>query len=275
MRGCAVRSLRPRSRLSHGSGGGLMVSMGIYASASLLSCHPIWGAAWDFSNFRCGYMGVCLVRLPGVYRADSDTTFLIEVLRLGGYAAGRRVLDVGTGTGALALAAARAGAASVTAVDVSLRSVAAAWLNSRLHRVACTVRWGDLCTPVADQQFDLILANPPYVPAASEVLSRHRISRCWDGGLDGRIILDRVCAEGPDLLAPEGMMLVVHSAVCDEDITLKRFADTGLQAEVVARCWVPFGPVMRARAAMLEARGLVEPGQREEELVIIGARRGR
>lgn len=83
-------------------------------------------------------MGVCLVRLPGVYRADSDTTFLIEVLRLGGYAAGRRVLDVGTGTGALALAAARAGAASVTAVDVSLRLVAAAWLNSRLRRVACT-----------------------------------------------------------------------------------------------------------------------------------------
>jgi release factor glutamine methyltransferase len=220
-------------------------------------------------------MGVCLIRPPGVYRVGSDTTFLIEVLHLGDYAVGRRVLDVGTGTGALALAAARAGAASVTAVDVSLRSVAAAWLNSRLHRVTCAVRWGDLCGPVADQQFDLILANPPYVPAATEGLSRHRINRCWDGGIDGRVIVDRLCTEGPDLLAPDGMMLVVHSAVCDEDITLKRFADTGLQAEVVARCTVPFGPVMRARAAMLEARGLVEPGQRQEELVIVGARRGR
>jgi release factor glutamine methyltransferase len=217
---------------------------------------------------------VFLVRPPGVYRVDSDTRLLIDVVRKGGYAAGRRVLDVGTGTGALAVAAARAGAVSVTAVDVSLRSVAAAWLNSRLHRVACTLCWGDLCAPVADRQFDLILANPPYVPAATDVLSRHRISRCWDGGLDGRVILDRVCAEGSDLLAPDGMMLVVHSAVCDEDITLKRFADTGLQAEVVARYWVPFGPVMRARAAMLEARGLVGPGQREEELVVIGARRG-
>lgn len=185
------------------------------------------------------------------------------------------MLDVGTGTGALALAAARAGAVSVTAVDVSLRSVAAAWLNSRLHRVACTVHWGDLCALVAGQQFDLILANPPYVPAATDVLSRHRISRCWDGGLDGRVLLDRLCVEGSDLLAVDGMMLVIHSAVCDEEITLKRFADTGLQADVVARCWVPFGPVMRARVAMLEARGLVEPGQREEELVIIGARRGR
>jgi hypothetical protein len=32
---------------------------------------------------------------------------------------------------------------------------------------------------------------------------------------------------------------------------------------------------MRARAAMLEARGLIEPGDMVEELVVIGARRAR
>ena len=69
---------------------------------------------------------VCLVRPPGVYRIGSETSLLIEVMQEGGYAAGRRVLDLGTGTGAVALAAARCGAASVTAVDLSLRSVAAA-----------------------------------------------------------------------------------------------------------------------------------------------------
>ena len=70
------------------------------------------------------HKSVFLVRPPGVYHADSDTSLLIDVLRAGGYAVGRRVLDVGTGTGALALAAARCGAASVTAVHLSLRSVA-------------------------------------------------------------------------------------------------------------------------------------------------------
>lgn len=214
-----------------------------------------------------------LLRPPGVYRADSDTSLLIDVLRKGGYAAGRRVLDIGTGTGILALAAARSGAASVTAVDLSLRSVAATWLNSRLHGAPCTVHRGDLFGPVAGQQFDLIMANPPYVPAATNILPRHRITRCWDGGLNGRAVLDRICTEGPTLLAPEGMMLLVHSAVCDEDATLSRLADTGLSVTVLARCTVPFGPVMRLRAAMLETRGLVEPGQREEELVVIGARR--
>lgn len=214
-----------------------------------------------------------LVRPPGVYRVGSDTSLLIDVLREGGHAAGRRVLDLGTGTGALALAAARCGAASITAVDLSLRSVAATWLNSRLRRVSCKVHRGDLCEPVAGQCFDLILANPPYVPAAAKALPRHRISRCWDAGLDGRVLLDRICAEGPALLSPEGLMLLVHSTICDEDITRKRLADAGLQAEVLTRRTVPFGPVMRARAAMLQARGLIEPGQRAEQLVVIGAHR--
>jgi release factor glutamine methyltransferase len=216
---------------------------------------------------------VLLLRPPGVYRADSDTSLLIHVLREGGYASGRRVLDIGTGTGALALAAARAGAASVTAVDLSLRSVATAWINTRLHRVRCAVHHGDLFEPVAGKCFDLILANPPYVPAATNMLPRHRITRCWDGGTDGRAVLDRICAGGPALLAPGGLILLVHSAVCDDDVTLRRLVEAGLPAEVLARATVPFGPVMRLRAAMLEARGFVQPGQRDEELVVIGARR--
>jgi len=137
------------------------------------------------------------------------------------------------------------------------------------------VRHGDLCEPVAGQHFDLIMANPPYVPAATNVLLRHRITRCWDGGLDGRAVLDRICTEGPALLAPDGMMLLVHSAVCDDDVTLSRLAHAGLHAEVLTRCTVPFGPIMRLRATMLEARGFVEPGQRDEELVVIGARHAR
>src|ERR1700712_2855233 len=46
---------------------------------------------------------VLLLRPPGVYRADSDTSLLIHVLRGGGSASDRRFLEMGTGTGALAL----------------------------------------------------------------------------------------------------------------------------------------------------------------------------
>jgi release factor glutamine methyltransferase len=199
---------------------------------------------------------------PGVYRAEGDTELLADVLRRGGYARGRRVLDIGTGSGALALAAARAGAAHVTAVDLSLRSVAATWLNSRLHRAAVRMRHGDLFTPVAGQRFDLVVANPPYVPATTAVLPRHRKARCWDAGTDGRALLDRICAGVPDVLAPDGAVLLVHSALCGVQSTLDGLERAGLAAGVLARASVPFGPVMRARAAMLEARGLISPGQR-------------
>jgi release factor glutamine methyltransferase len=208
---------------------------------------------------------------PGVYRAEGDTQLLIDVTREGGFARGRDVLDVGTGSGALALAAARSGASSVTAVDLSLRSVAATWLNSRLHRARVTVHRGDLFGPVAGRRFGLVMANPPYVPAASTRLPRHRMGRCWDAGPDGRVLIDRICADVQHVLAPDGDVLLVHSAICDVDLTLAALERAGLVPRVVTTATVPFGPVMRGRAAMLEARGLIRPGQREEELVVVGA----
>ena len=211
---------------------------------------------------------------PGVYRVADDTSLLAGVMRQGGYAGGRRVLDVGCGSGALAIEAARAGAASVAAVDLSLRSVLATWLNARVNRARVRVHHGDLFEPVRGERFDLVLANPPYVPSRTAMLPRHRIARCWDAGIDGRLLLDRVCAGSADVLASGGTALIVHSEVCDERATVACLHESGLRARVVARTSVPFGPVMRARAALLEDRGLLESGRREEEIVVVEADRG-
>lgn len=214
-----------------------------------------------------------LMRAPGVYRADSDTRVLIDEMHRGAYAVGRRVLDVGTGTGAIALAAARAGAASVTAVDLSARSVAAARLNAALAGVAVDVRRGDLFGPVAGERFDLVVSNPPYVPAATARLSRHTRARCWDGGVDGRAILDRICAGAPDVLSEDGQILLVHSALCGTQATVDALGNAGFAPTVLARVTIPFGPVLHARAEMLEQRALITPGQRVEELVVVAGMR--
>lgn len=210
---------------------------------------------------------------PGVYRAEGDTELLADVVRKGDYARDRHVLDVGTGSGALAVAAAQAGARSVTAVDLSLRSVATTWVNSRLSGARVRVRRGDLFTPVAGRRFGLVVSNPPYVPAATTELPRHRMARCWDAGPDGRALLDRICAGVPDVLTADGTLLLVHSAVCDTECTLDALRRAGLAAREVARITVPFGPVMHARARMLESRGFVARGQRSEELVVVEGRR--
>lgn len=214
-----------------------------------------------------------LIRLPGTYPAQGDTALLIDAMVSGALARGRRVLDVCTGGGALAIAAARAGAAEVTAVDLSTRSVLTARANAAVNRARVEVLRGDLFAPVAGRRFGLVTANPPYVPARTDALPRHRIARAWDAGTDGRALLDRLCVEGPAVLEPGGTMLLTHSAVADEGRTLDLLAGAGLDAEVTARRRQPFGPVMGRRAALLEERGLIAPGQRHEELVVIAAHR--
>lgn len=210
-----------------------------------------------------------LVRAPTVYPAQGDTWLLREALEREPAVAGGRVLDVCAGSGALAVAAARLGAVEVTAGDISWRAVASSWLNARMRGLPVRVRRGDLLGSVAGERFDVIVANPPYVPATEPSLPQGGAARCWDAGLDGRSVLDRLCREAPPHLAPGGALLIVFSALCGVDLTVRLLEDVGLEASVVARRWVPFGPVMTARVELLEAKGLIEPGQRQEELVVV------
>lgn len=212
-----------------------------------------------------------LLRLPGTYPAQHDTWLLADVLRRSRMAEGRRVLDVCTGTGALAVVAADAGAASVDAVDLSWRSVLSARANSSLRRAGVVVHRGDLFQPVTGQLFDLVLANPPYVPAATDVLPRYSIGRCWDGGVDGRRLVDRICDGVRGVLAPGGRLLLVQSCVTGEQQTLDRLRSVGLRPQVVARAVIPFGPVMRARATMLRSRRLLAPEAQGEEVLVVVA----
>ena len=209
-----------------------------------------------------------LIKPPGVYRAQEDTDLLITNLLREGLREGDEVLDIGTGTGAVALAAAGTGA-RVTAIDVSRRALAAAWINGALNRQHIHVRHGDLLEPVRGRRFDLIASNPPYVPAAGHTLPARGPARAWDAGPDGRALLDRICLDTPSALAPGGVLLLVHSSLSGVEASCRALSRAGLRTEVVARRRLPFGPVMSARAEWFEEQGLVAPGVRHEELAVI------
>lgn len=76
-----------------------------------------------------------------------------------------RVLDLGTGCGVQALHASRH-AAHVVATDLSARALAFARLTTALAGLdedRVTLRQGSMLEPVAGQEFDLVVSNPPFV----------------------------------------------------------------------------------------------------------------
>lgn len=211
-----------------------------------------------------------LVALPSVYRPQADTHLLAEALAQEELGSRTSVLEIGTGTGALALHAARRGA-TVTAVDVSWPAVVSARMNALLRRLPLRVLHGDFRARTVGRRFDLIVANPPYVPAPGVTLPSRGPQRAWDAGPDGRLVIDRICATASALLRPGGALLMVHSGMCGAEETVDRLVGTGLFAQVTAKKSVPWGPVLRSRRSWLERQGLAREAEEWEELVVIRA----
>lgn len=177
------------------------------------------------------------------------------------------MLDLCSGSGVLAIAAAQSGAGRVAAVDISRRAVVACRLNARLNGVRVRAVRADLFTAVPGERFDLIASNPPYLPSASDELPRRGPSRAWDAGTSGRAFLDRICDQAQHHLSPGGVVLLVHSSLCSEQLTADALARRGYDVRIVARHRGPLGPRMRSRAAMLRSRGLL--GEEEDEDIVV------
>jgi release factor glutamine methyltransferase len=212
-----------------------------------------------------------IVTLPGVFTPPSDCYLLADTAREHRLTAGANVLDVFTGSGALAISAALDGAASSTAVDVSRRAVMTVRINAALNGVKVRALRGDMVAPVEGEQFDLVLANPPYVPGASDDLPDRGPSRAWEGGVDGRLLVDRFCREVPRVLRPGGSLLMVHSSLTGEQQTLDLLTEAGLEAAVVVRESGGFGKIVTERIDVLERNGVLEPGQRQEDMLVFRA----
>lgn len=159
----------------------------------------------------------------------------------------------------------------MTAVDSTRRAVLTTCANALFARRRITVRRGDLLSAVAGHCFDVVVCNPPYVPAPRPGVAQFGAARAWDAGLGGRAVVDRICAAIPDVLRPAGVLLMVHSGLCDTEATLGALERSGMRAAIVDRTTIPFGPVLRERLDWLRRTGLVGLHDNHEELVVVRA----
>src|SRR4051794_37359690 len=173
--------------------------------------------------------------LPGVFRPRSDPWLLARAACREALPEHPRILELCAGPAFAGIAAARHHGGHLTTVDISRRARLTARLNAVLNGVTIDARRGDLFGAVPGEEFDLILANPPYVPGAR--------GRAVDGGPDGRAVLDRICAAAPAHLTPGGTLLLVHSEVCGTRTTLGAYTRGGLLADIAASERGPLGPI--------------------------------
>ncbi len=118
-----------------------------------------------------------------------------------------RALDLGTGCGVQALHLA-AHSQHVVATDVNPRALRMTAFNGRLNALPAgrlDVREGSLFDPVADETFDLVTTNPPFVisPATDERLVYR------DSGLPGDSVVETIVGTAPRHLAPGGWCQVL------------------------------------------------------------------
>jgi release factor glutamine methyltransferase len=146
-----------------------------------------------------------------VPRPDSETLVEAALARCAEWSRPWRVADLGTGSGCLLLAflSERPNATGV-GVDASFDALSVARANAHAHRFDARARFvcADWTSALAGP-FDLVFANPPYIPSEDiPLLSRevrdYEPFEALDGGPDGLDHYRAILADLPRLLAPGG-----------------------------------------------------------------------
>ncbi|MFP4005741.1 MAG: HemK2/MTQ2 family protein methyltransferase [Candidatus Hadarchaeia archaeon] len=155
-----------------------------------------------------------------VYKPAEDTFFLADNLEV---VEGEDVLELGTGSGLLSILTARQGG-TVVATDINEEALVCARQNAVLNGFEDRIefRLGDLFDPIEDEKFDLIIFNPPYLPVPEDEPRWSALERAWDGGPDGRKVIDRFLEEAKDYLKPGGRLMFVQSSLTGFGETLKK-----------------------------------------------------
>jgi release factor glutamine methyltransferase len=130
-----------------------------------------------------------------------------------------KVVDLGTGSGAIAGSIAHeVPEAEVFAVEFS--EFAHAWAAKNLRPLGVTLLLGDLrnALPELNGTFDVVVSNPPYIPAEAipnepEVALHDPPEALYGGGADGMELPTAAAASAARLLVPGGYFVMEHAEV--------------------------------------------------------------
>lgn len=176
---------------------------------------------------------------PGVFIPRPETEALLEWALAQTLPAEPVIVDLCTGSGALAIALALGSPGSrVVAVDDDPAALAYARRNAATTAVRIVA--GDVTDPDLLPDLvgtvDLVVANPPYIPAGSELepeVAQHDPAHALFGGPDGMAVIGPIVRRAADWLRAGGLLAVEHDDTTS-DATVETIRCTGAFVEVAA-----------------------------------------
>ena len=166
-----------------------------------------------------------------VYVPAEDSYLLADNLEI---EANQSVLEIGTGSGIVAMYASRL-AKSVTATDINFDACELASKNFEANGIEnVEILFGNMFEPVKNRKFDVILFNTPYLPTEEGDVIDDTINYAFDGGLNGRKVIDLFLDEVPNHLNDGGIVQMIQSSLSGNEETLQKFDEMGFIAEIKA-----------------------------------------
>lgn len=166
-----------------------------------------------------------------VYVPAEDSYLLADNLEI---KEGQSVLEIGTGSGIVAMYASRL-TDSITVTDINFDACLLAEKNFNDNGIEnIEILFGNMFEPVKDRKFDVILFNTPYLPTEDDEVLDDTINYAFDGGLNGRKVIDVFLDEVGNHLNDGGIVQMIQSSLSGNEETLDRFDEMGFIAEIAA-----------------------------------------
>ena len=166
-----------------------------------------------------------------VYIPAEDSYLLAENLEI---KEGQSVLEIGTGSGIVAMYASRL-TDKITVSDINFDACELARKNFEDNNIEnIEILFGNMFEPVENRKFDVILFNTPYLPTEDDEVIDDTINYAFDGGLNGRKVIDLFLNEVGNHLNDGGIVQMIQSSLSGNEETLEKLDNLGFIAEIKA-----------------------------------------
>ena len=170
------------------------------------------------------------IRLADKVYEPAEDSFLLADSAVSHARDGMCILEVGTGTGFVSAVLKANFNVEIVSTDISPYAARCARSNG-IEVIRTDMFSGLKSGPI----FDMIIFNPPYLPTSDEEKVSGWLNYAFDGGMDGRVVVERFVDEAGKYLARNGLILLLVSSLTGIEHVKTKMESVGFYVSIVGR----------------------------------------